>query len=405
MRSRIVVGAAVGAICVAVLVGTAGIVVGVTPAPEKLSPPTVGTKALTAEKAAAAQKLLNGGVKFLLASREADGGWSMGGGANKPAVTAMVLKVLLQHPDFDSRSPIVAEGFAALMTFRQKDGGFYDPRAGLQNYTTALAIVALVAAKDPKYRQMIDDAVTFMKKQQIVAGSESPDGEKIAEDHPFFGGVSYGQHGRPDLSNLGMWMEALHDAGLSGDDPAFKNALVFLTRTQNRSESNPMVWAKQSSNDGGFVYASAVRDSKATGESKAGAEGQGLRSYGSMTYVGFKSMLYANVDRNDGRVQDAFKWIRRYWRLDSNPNMPAARSLQGLYYYYHVFAKALRAWGADEITDTKGRKHNWRAELIDVLAGQVRKDGSWLNEASRWQEGSPVLVTCYVVLALQEALK
>ena len=80
------------------------------------------------------------------------------------------------------------------------------------------------------------------------------------------------------------------------------------------------------------------------------------------------------------------------------------QSKDGLYYYYHVFAKALRAWGQDEIPDARGVKHNWRHELIDVLAGKQKPDGSWVNTTSRWRETDPVLVTCYAVLALQEAL-
>jgi squalene-hopene/tetraprenyl-beta-curcumene cyclase len=75
-----------------------------------------------------------------------------------------------------------------------------------------------------------------------------------------------------------------------------------------------------------------------------------------------------------------------------------------LYYYYHVFAKALRAWGEPVITDTTGMRHNWRHELIEVLAGQVKGDGSWVNDSDRWWEGEPVLTTCYAILALEEAL-
>ncbi len=203
-------------------------------------------------------------------------------------------------------------------------------------------------------------------------------------------------------------MQALHDAGVPGDDPAMRRALVFLTRTQNRSESNRLAWATEGENDGGFVYAPALQKDITVGESKAGSAGpanRGLRSYGSMTYTGFKSMLYANVSRDDPRVRASYEWIRRYWRLDSNPNMPQARSKQGLHYYYQVFAKGLRAWGESIITDTEGVEHNWREELIDALAARVSADGSWVNTAGRWEESNPILVTAYSVLALQEALK
>lgn len=366
------------------------------------------TDAIDAAHLADAQKLINGGIEYLLSHQDEGGGWSMGKGANKPAVTALVLKALMQHPDFNAKTPAVAKGLAALMEYRQKDGGFYAPKTGLENYTTALAVMALVAMQDPQYNDAIRDAVAYMKRSQIVPGSESPDGDKITEEHPMVGGVSYGSHGRPDLSNVGFWMEALHEAGVKGDDPAFQRALVFLERTQNRSESNKLQWAAAGTNDGGFVYAPALKGKLGEGESKAGVAGpenKGLRSYGSMTYTGFKSMLYAGVDRKDPRVVSAFDWIRRYWRLDSNPNMPQAQSRQGLYYYYHMMAKALRTWGEPTITDAEGKVHNWRQELIAALKERVGPDGSWTNDADRWHEGNPNLVTAYVVLTLQEALK
>ena len=124
-----------------------------------------------------------------------------------------------------------------------------------------------------------------------------------------------------------------------------------------------------------------------------------------MTYVGFKSLLYADLSRRDPRVRAALDWIGRYWRLDSNPNMPYDKSLHGLYYYYHAMAKALRAWGEPAITSADGEVHNWRDELIDALAERVAEDGSWINPADRWFEGDANLVTAYAVLALQEAIK
>lgn len=358
-------------------------------------------EAMDAGHAELAARLTKGGVAFLLSREDKDGGWSTDG-KFKPAITAIVVKALLQA-GYGIDSPEVKRGMEALMKFRQKDGGFYTVGEGVENYSTALAVMTLAAAKDPQQAGALRDAVAFLKGRQIVAGSESPDGQKVTEEHPFAGGVTYGKHGRPDLSNVGMWMEALHEAGVPGDDPAMQRALTFVTRTQNRSESNPLAWVKDADNDGGFIYAPAIKDGK-TPQSFADDK-TGLRSYGSMTYVGFKSMLYANVAKDDPRIQAAYKWIRSFWRLDSNPNMPETKSLQGLYYYYHMFAKALVAWGQPVIKDVEGKDHNWRQELIDTLAQRVKADGSWTNQADRWMENNPVLVTGYAVLALQETTK
>ena len=368
--------------------------------------PRAQTKAIDGEHLAKVQRMINRGLGFLLSARNDDGGWGFEPGKSHPALTAMAIKAFLQHPDYDIDSPVVRRAFACLMKFRQDDGGFYIPEEGNANYVTSVAVMALATARDPRQKQVLADAIKFLRRRQIVPGSRTPDGELITEDHPYVGGVSYGKHGRPDLSNVGMWMDAMHEAGVSGDDPAMQRALAFVKRLQNRTEGTAgQSFVVKGEDDGGFIYAVRRKGSTFVGESKAGSGRRGLRSYGSMTYVGFKSMLYANVARDDPRVQAAYEWIRKYWRLDSNPNMPEAQSRQGLFYYYHVFAKALRAWGQDIIPDARGVKHNWRHELIDVLHSQQRPDGSWVNTASRWMEANPVLVTCYSLLALEEALK
>ena len=46
-------------------------------------------------------------------------------------------------------------------------------------------------------------------------------------------------------------------------------------------------------------------------------------------------------------------------RVDENPGI----GQKTVYYYYMVFAKALHAMGEPVITDSKGRKHNWREDL------------------------------------------
>jgi squalene-hopene/tetraprenyl-beta-curcumene cyclase len=201
-----------------------------------------------------------------------------------------------------------------------------------------------------------------------------------------------------------MTLEALHDAGLKADDPAFKAAQEFLTRTQNRSESNDQKFA---SDDGGFIYSPANNGESPAGE-YTGPDGRRLlRSYGSMTYAGLKSMIYAGLTKDDPKVKAAWDWITRNWTLDENPGMKlnkpdAAKS--GLFYYYHTMARALNAYDQPIIVDFKGNKHDWRAELIDKIASQQKPDGSWEGD-KRWMEDKPLLATAYSILALQEAVK
>jgi len=365
-----------------------------------LSLPKAATTALEGDNLAKAQSLLNGGISYLLSQRQADGGWSFGGEMMEPALTALVLKCLLGHPDFDRDSPVVKNGFAVILKYRQSDGAIFNPKEGQPSYTTAIAIMAMSAANDPQLKGAIDGGVKYLKGIQIQPGQESPDGTIVAENDPNVGGVGYGSNKTPNLSVLQFVVEAWHDSGIPADDEAMKRAVGFMTRLQNRSESNPTAIGKNGPDDGGFVYD--------TISSKAGMDpGGGMRSYGSMTYAGFKSMLYAGVAKDDPRIRAAYDWIRRYWRLDSNPNMPMTQSREGLYYYYMVFARALQALGRDEIEDFKDHsiKHNWRGELVAQLAKLAQPNGSWANEADRWNESSPTLVTCYAVMALEDTLK
>ena len=120
-----------------------------------------------------------------------------------------------------------------------------------------------------------------------------------------------------------------------------KKALIFVSRCQNFESANNTLPFAAKNPDGGFYYTAA-----AGGESPAGkTPNGGLRSYGSMTYAGLKSMIYAGVGRDDPRVKAATKWIEQHYDLTSNPGMGPS----GLYYYYHTAAKALDAAGMKEV--------------------------------------------------------
>src|SRR5437773_7160188 len=50
-------------------------------------------------------------------------------------------------------------------------------------------------------------------------------------------------------------------------------------------------------------------------------------SYGSMSYAGLKSFIYANLKKDDPRVVAAVNWLKRNYSVDENPALGA----QGLY--------------------------------------------------------------------------
>lgn len=306
-----------------------------------------------------------------------------------PAVTGLCVVGLIEHgmaPDH----PRIAQALKYVESFAQPDGGIYSPDKSLHNYETSVAIFCFSAANtNGKYDERIKQAVAFLKKLQW------DDEEGHDANSNFYGGQGYGTSKRPDLSNTGFFIEALHTAGEDMSSTNMQRALVFLSRTQNLPGPNNTAdyAAKTTAEDrGGFIYSPVGAGESKAGESTSG----GLRSYASMTYSGLKSFLYAGVGKDDTRVKAAFDWIRRNYDVTTNPGMDQ----QGLFYYYHIFAKALSANGERLLVDAKGQSHNWRADLVAELKKRQRDDGSWTNEADRWYEGDPNLVTAYVLNAL-----
>lgn len=333
---------------------------------------------------------IRNGLIFLKNKQESDGSWQ-----HYPAITALALSSFLRSPhDFKAQDSFISKGFNSLLAARQKDGGIYvDENA---NYNSSIVLMAFKDARDIKYDAIITGLEKFLMKLQFNEANG------YTKDSLAYGGVGYGFKERADLSNVQWSLEALYEKTkkemevtrnaeekkLLADKSAYiQRTIVFLTRCQNHKATNPESY---STDDGGFMYGPGV--------SKAG----GQTSYGSMTYAGMKSMIHANISKDDPRVQAAFHWIEKNYSVEENPGMGP----QGLYYYYHTMAKSLEAFGTNIITDDKGKKHNWKEELAGKLIAMQNPDGSWVNKAhSRWMEDNAVLVTCYTILALEEILK
>ena len=331
----------------------------------------------------AAGPLIDRGVKFLRSRQDAKGGWST---QREPGITALVVTALLRSGQVPPGDPMVTRAFKYLEGFIGAKGGLSEaPHA---NYSTSIALVAFQQANvNGRYDRVIKAGQDFLKSMQW------DESEGIPRDDAFYGGAGYGGgNSRPDLSNTAFFMEALRDTGLPADDPNLQKALVFVSRCQNlKSEFNDQAWAGKI-NDGGFIYTAAQGGSSMAGKEANG----GLRSYASMTYAGLKSMIYAGLSREDPRVRAALTYITRHYSLEENPGL----GQQGLYYYYHTFAKTMAVLETPTITDAGGVSHDWRAELVAALAKRQQADGSWVNPADRFMEGDPNLVTAYALLAL-----
>jgi squalene-hopene/tetraprenyl-beta-curcumene cyclase len=347
------------------------------------------------------------GIAYLQRQQGPEGAW-----LQHPAVTALAATALLQAPGGPG-SAVAASAAKALdfvKGFAKPDGSIWAEGEGqYPNYSTAISLIALAAADRPGDRE------TMRKARQFLLGPTSQFAQ-VPESDPAFGGIGYGKSGRPDLSNTQWALEALYvsrhlDREPFTDDPArpakaelaWGRALTFLTRCQNLAETNASGWVTSDpENRGGFIYFPGSNDPELPPESKAGevdlAGAKALRSYGSMTYAGLKSMIYARVSRDDPRVKAALDWICRHYTFAENPGIGA----QGHFYYLHTCAKALHATGEELLTDAGGTPHRWRDDLARQLVALQKPDGSWVNDGSgRWMESIPELTTCYAVLALQ----
>jgi squalene-hopene/tetraprenyl-beta-curcumene cyclase len=327
-----------------------------------------------------------------------------------------------------------------LLSHQQPDGGIYDKV--LPSYNTSICISALAHIKTPESQAAMKKAAEFLKTLQwsegaATEGAAASDVKRASRDDPFYGGVGYGRSGRPDLSNLGFFVQAMHDAGIPESDESYQRALVFLQRVQMDGRVNDQPYAK-GSRQGGFIYSTGESgEKKGSGQSFAGqieetlddgTKVSRLRAYGSMTYSGFKSYIYAHLAKDDPRVAAAMDWIKRHYTVDENPGVGA----DGTYYYLVTFARALDAWGeekldvwplekpaakskappagsgpapAEAVPSGPAQQRDWANDLIDRLAELQNEDGSFKSVDDRWMESNPVLITAYGLIALEHAVR
>ena len=331
-------------------------------------------------------RAIDRGIEFLRNRGQADDGSFSG--ETGAAVTGLCVRAILEHRPQATSDPVVKKGLKYIESMIRGDGGIYATGSRYRNYETSVAVGALLKANtDGQYDSVLRRAETFLKEIQW------DEGEGIESSDTAYGGAGYGKHQRPDLSNTSFLIDALHELGNGSDDEAIKKALRFVARTQNLAGQGNDTKYADAVGDGGFYYTPA-----AGGQSQAGTtEGGGLRSYGSMTYAGLKSMIYAGLTADDPRVVAAMEFIRKHYSLEDNPGMGAS----GLYYYYHTFSKALSAAGIEVLDDAEGNPHVWREELARTLIDAQQEDGSWVNgKSDRWMEGDRQLVTAYALLSL-----
>ncbi len=353
--------------------------------------PAAEPAAKAAPVAAQWDQTVDKAIAYLKAHQADDGSWS---GKQNIGVTGIVLTGMLETGKVGPKDPAVEKGLKYVESLiNPKEGAIAGNDPHLKNYVTCVNVLALTSANRDSYKAVVADAVKFLKELQWDEG----EGKSPKDD--FYGGAGYDSSSRPDLSNTQFFLDALTAAGVPQDDPAYKKAMIFVSRCQNlkSEDNNDQPWAGKI-NDGSFIYSAANGGQTKVKDDANPADG--LPGYGSMTYAGIKSLIYCGVSKDDPRVKKAYEWIQKNYTVDVNPGMPEPRAEWGLYYYYHTMAKCLDVLGVDEVTDAKGQKHDWRADITAAIAKRQHDDGSFANASDHWMEGDPDLVTGYALMAL-----
>jgi squalene-hopene/tetraprenyl-beta-curcumene cyclase len=330
------------------------------------------------------------GIQYLLSTQAQDGHWS---DAKAPGITALGLMALEAIPmSMRKQVPdsVLDKAERFILSQVKADGGIY--AEGYANYNTSLCMMALASRKKIQHVEVI------RKARQYLAGLQEDKGTAGVADSLADGGIGYGSKPIRDLNNTYYALEALKATQVMGGDVAlakldWKLAMRFVERCQNLKPSNDQDYASMDpKNKGGFMYA--------PGNSKAGdtvLNGKTVhRSYGSQTYAGALTMIYGDIPPEDVRVKAAMEWASRNFTVDENPGM----GLQGYYFYLLTMSKAYHILGWASVP-TAGKPIAWKPLLAEKLINMQKMDGSWFNEAARWQENDPILCTTYALMALR----
>jgi squalene-hopene/tetraprenyl-beta-curcumene cyclase len=343
--------------------------------------------------------------KWLLAQANPDGTFGKSKAAKAPGVVGLALQALATRPTpaTAAEKAVMDRAAAYLAACQQANGAINLPGAELDNYNTSVAVIALTALQDPKYKPVLDKARAFIESCQLTEKL----GYKKDEHTQAYGGFGYGSATRADLSNTTFSLEALKAMGVPEDSPAFKNALVFVQRCQDNPEENDAECMKDGDGTGGFVYLPGQSE---FGKVKSRRTGKDVpRPYANMTYTGIKCLIYCGLKHDDPHLQKAWAWIKNNYAVNKVAGAPPAHELDGYFYYLVAFAKAFyaaqEAGVSPKLTLADGKEVVWHDDLVSHLVKLQKPDGSFLASTARWWEDDPVLTTSYAAFSLNLAVK
>jgi squalene-hopene cyclase-like protein/prenyltransferase/squalene oxidase-like repeat protein len=317
---------------------------------------------------------LSAAARYLWSQQADDGGFhssTYGLLRSGQSLTPFSLLALLRVPDGEYSPPrgSVERALSFIKANTNSEGALGlmdDTAADYPNYATALAVCAMVKARNPGYEKIIEPMVTQLRAQQFGEANGW-----TAKDAPYGGWGMGGKIRRPpeaghvDLSMTRHVLEALQQSGVRSSDPVIARALTYLERSQNQ--------------DGGFYFSPVNPEIN-----KAGERDGRYASYGTATADGVLALRAAGVSDSDPRIAKAIKWLEDHHQPDRAPGFDAATGQpwgSGLRFYYaHAIARVL-------------------PDLPIQLPPQS-SDGSFRNSVNLVKEDDPLIATTFALYVM-----
>ena len=338
---------------------------------------TTGAAAAIGCSRRGARSSLRDAAQYLWSQQAEDGGFhstTYGLLRSGQSLTPFALVALLGVPKSESSPPrgAVERALTFIKAHTNVDGALGlmdDTAADYPNYATALAVTAMVKARDPQdheYEKVIRPMVAQLRAQQFseVNGWTS----QLAP----YGGWGMGgsihrppETGHVDLSMTRHVLEALQLSGVPASDPVMTRALIYLQRSQNP--------------DGGFYFSPVNPEIN-----KAGEDGGRFASYGTATADGVLALRAAGVADEDQRIAKAITWLKDHPQPDRAPGFDEGTGQpwgSGLRFYYaHAISRVLPG--------------------LPVELPPQSEDGSFRNSVNLVKEDDPLIATTFALYVM-----
>ena len=348
---------------------------------------------------------------YLLSRQSDDGAWrseTYGALTGGVTLTPPVLKTVLMGPRSPQRIAACARAAAYLRGLVDEDGSIVTQTPlDYPVYSAALAAIVLNRTVVDS-SSSIDEATLTARDAWLdyLRGFQVNARLGWSPDDVSYGGWGYSVRPprKPDIGKLPFEADisstlvavgALSLAGVPPEDPAIRDALVFVERCQNyRADA---AHRDPAYDDGGFFFTAANRAQNKAGV--AGTDRNGVlryHSYGSATADGVRALVRCGLAPDHPRVLAAQAWLQRHFSTRTNPGVfepvLAADRDAALYYWSWSVSHAFRLLAVTTV-ERDGLQVAWAPWLADDLMTRQLPDGSWKNPHGFMKEDDPLIAT------------